>query len=926
MEKSLDRKTLSFSKGMTNIPSDLLSDDSELLESVGFIYKDGEMKPIQEPKYIGNIPYKIMYVHKQADYENIIAIENFSEEDGGNSNFCNIYFYKKEQDGFTEIGGYTIPRISSISHVGNTLVCATSEKLYYFLYKRGKYKVLNKSDLDDIAVHFTFEQFDVLDDKDRTKLQLKEIVWHGEGTAWYDSEHNFISTGDKPNNGVYSGTIHYYKPYSQDHDKVVAFNDAVVGHVNEAINWVKSKNVFAFPFFVRYALRLYDGTLARISKPILLYPSINKNGRFRKGTYYTANDGYSKYRPEAVDDSCEFFYFIDYSELLVKVTGAFAASDWNDIVREIIIYASDQVIPFNSNGEWSFKDADSTNGVVFSNGMYVSNSTSCKYNEKKYNFCYNTGDGGHEVSEAYTPLMPTYKSDEEIKNELVEKSIFYKLLSIDFDSAYQYENEYHHTIDRPDIIKSYYQNRNVLRIPSNTLSTLTEQQQMKDDYFGWCDFVAKSIFSYNSRANLIGAKRITHSPSAYSNEYHGGTDVDIYVYIQSSLQSGWVKAGSGAFPNTLLDGWFFFFHPDAKRVVFYNSTEGYISRAMKVHPRLNGAYVFTNLPSSSEPLFTSGTLESIGVNADDFVESLDSQIFTSVVNNPFVFEASGDNTVGTGKILGIVANTEAVSQGQFGQYPLMVFTDEGIYGMSVNSEGLYSATYPISREVCLNNSPLVPTDKLIFFASKKGLMAASGGQIACMSELMRGRVPRNFASLGEGKFLDFLENCQIAYDYKDSLLRIFSEGKSYQYIYNMIDKTFSMVDSGVTARSIVNDYPDNLIQGTDGSIYSLTSKPEINNDTNVYNGTITTRPLKLGGSMTLKSLRAIKNLLDTDEGKISLEIYGSNDCKHWQKLVSMGGKPYKYFTFKYKLNNFKAVDSFVGSIVEIQSRREDKIR
>ena len=920
MERNIDRKTLSFNLGVMNVPSDLLCDDNSLLECDGFISKDGSLMPVQKPQLIGNIPYKIMYVHKQADYENIVAIEKLSTGDESENYVCNIYFYKREKDGFTEINGYTIPKVTSVSHVGNTVICATSEKIYYFLYKGGKYKALNNSSLDNIAVDFTFETFDAFDDKDRTKLQLKEIIWHGEGTAWYDSNCKFISTGDKPSNGAYSSTIHYYKPYSQDHDKLVAFNDAVIGHVNEAISWVKSKNVFAFPFFVRYALRLYDGTLARISKPILLYPTISRNGRFRKGTYYTPDDGYSKYHPESVDDSCEFFYFLDYSELLVKVEGAYAASDWRDIVREIVIYASDQVVPFDTKGDWSFKDAAFANDTVFSNGMYVNNSVSCKYNEKKYDFRYNTG--GENITEAYSPLMPTFKSNEEIKDELVEKSIFYKLLTIDFDSAYQYENEYHHTIDRPDISKSYYQNRKVLRIPSNTLSTLTEQLQMKDDYFGWCNFIANSIYSYNNRANLMRAKRVTTSPSTYSNEYHGGTSVDIYVYIQSTSQSGWVKAGTGTFPNTLLDGWFFFFHPDARRVVFYSSSKGYISKSLKVHPRLNGAYTFVNLPSNSEPTFTSGTLSSIGINTDDFIESLDSQIFTSVVNNPFVFEASGDNTVGTGKILGIVANTEAVSQGQFGQYPLLVFTDEGIYGMAVNSEGLYSATYPISREVCLESSPLVPTDKLIFFASKKGLMAASGGNVGCMSEQLRGRTPLNFATLGEGKFIDFLKDCLIAYDYRDSMLRIFSKNKSYQYIYNMVDKTFSMVNSGVTAQSVVNDYPDNLIQDTSGNIYSLTEKPDVNNDTNLYNGSITTRPLKLGGSMTLKSLRNIKNLRSTLTGKLQLEVWGSNNAINWCKLYSLGGKPWSYFTFRYTLTNFKACDSFAGSVVDIQSRRE----
>lgn len=86
MERNLERQTLSFSKGMTNVPSDLLSDDSELLESDGFIFKDGEMKAVQKPVKIGEIAgQKIMYVHKMADYENIIAYDGTE----------NIYWYTK---------------------------------------------------------------------------------------------------------------------------------------------------------------------------------------------------------------------------------------------------------------------------------------------------------------------------------------------------------------------------------------------------------------------------------------------------------------------------------------------------------------------------------------------------------------------------------------------------------------------------------------------------------------------------------------------------------------------------------------------------------------------------------------------------------------------------------------------------------------
>ena len=69
---------------------------------------------------------------------------------------------------------------------------------------------------------------------------------------------------------------------------------------------------------------------------------------------------------------------------------------------------------------------------------------------------------------------------------------------------------------------------------------------------------------------------------------------------------------------------------------------------------------------------------------------------------------------------------------------------------------------------------------------------------------------------------------------------------------------------------IANDYPDSVVQDIAMSIFTLTGKPDINEDTESYSGSFTTRPLKLGGSMTLKSLRAVKHLFDSDEGTIGL--------------------------------------------------------
>lgn len=917
MERNLERQTLSFSKGMTNVPSDLLSDDSELLESDGFIFKDGEMKAVQKGVEIGNVPYKIMYVHKMADYENIIAYDGAE----------NIYWYTKDDsgnivsppDGVTK--SFNVGTVYDVKSIGNTLVCATSEGLHYLLFKGNKYKDLGK-DLPRLDYDFTFERPTgnyTQEESGRTLCNAENAIETKQGESYFNQlNHTFIQAGgEKPDGSETKSYIMFSIKVSSDSKYENEFQETIQGHVAQAISWAKSKNMFAFPFFLRCAFRMFDGSYCRITTPIVCYPTVNKNCMFSSAVFDSTHNTYMDLHQ--MGGAGSMFYFIEYRELLFRFESI--SNDWSDIIKEIVVFASDQVVPFYIDKGWHF---ESPNG---SHKKYAYANFGYKiYEEKLLNYDVDGSTSTDTTKEPYTravhdELLPKYKSDDQIISELLSKTVFYKLFTVPISVSYIGGSNYHYTVTGKGGEPAF--------ISEGTLENLQEQEQLKvDDYYGWASLSAESIYNYNGRLNLIGT---TRTPFAGFAKFVGKDRSKddgflMFTHIVSDKCDTWVERSVTA-DDDFLQGWLFYPDPNATEVIFYSAGK-YIRIYLKAHPRLNGAYTFPVLPPNKPKKFTEiseSELLKIVTSVND-KENLNSQIFTSVVNNPFVFEASGDNTVGTGKILGIIANTEAVSQGQFGQYPLMVFTDEGIYGLSVNSEGLYSRAYPISREVCNEDSPLVPTDRLVFFAAKKGLMAASGGSVACMSEQMRGRAPRNFATFGEGKFLDFLKDCFIAYDYRDSILRIFSKGRSYQYIYNMVDKTFSMVNSGIEAQAVVNDYPDNLIQDTEGNVYSLTSKPDINEDTESYSGSFTTRPLKLGGSMTLKSLRAVKHLFDSDEGTIGLEIYGSNDCKHWCKLPSVGGKPWKYFTFKYTLQNFKAADSFAGSIVEVQSRREDKMR
>lgn len=927
MERNVERKTLSFSKGMTNVPSDLLSDDSELLESDGFIYKDGEMKPIQKPVVIDGL-FDLLYIHKGADYRNYVQLR---EANTGDS----LIFSGSKEDGKIDDSLWQVfditYKVLDVKSVGNTVIIATDKGIAYFLYKGGKYKELG-ADLPTPT--FTpYMQGSYVGLGGVTACNLEEIIDTTVKRAVYDADGNYSKIIDDYYDDGGSHQLAdnetWYAKYDvkNDAEKASTFQTAVKGHAAAVIAKVKEKGYFLFPFFVRCALKLYDGSYTKISAPILCYPTINRNCKFVPVSYDDSSKNYIETNPYGGTN--RFLMYPYYAKLHFAATIE-GIENWKDIVKELVVFASDDVTPFYMDEDWKFASPDETTGEYYINfqnsrNAYKQQSSSVldvpdllELTKPVYKFT-------KDDYPAREVLLPKYKTDAVIINELVNKSQFYKLFSIDNESSYLGGASY----EAP--------------IQLHTIENLTMQEQLKtDDYYGWTKIVAKSIYTYNKRANLFNIKRY---PFKGFNLFHdvissflSNFKFTYYVHIVSDSMDCWVKSDEiGEFIPDTANAWLYYPDPNATEMIIWDSVS---SKGMKIklspHPMLNGAYSFKKLPT--ENTFSPSDDITIPTIDNTAYETMNSQIFTSVVNNPFLFEASGDNTVGTGSILGIAANTEAVSQGQFGQYPLFVFTTEGIYAMSVTSEGLYGSIYPVSREVCNNANSITPTDRLVYFTSKKGLMAVSGGTAQAVSVALNGRNPRNFAEKQHEGFLDFLESCVIAYDYRDSMLRIFKKSNGFNedgesdekekdyYVYNITDDTFGMATIDVPIKSVTNDYPDNVIQDISEDIYSLTGKPDINEDEEKYSGSITTRPLKLGGSMTLKSLRAIKNLVDTDGGKISLEIWGSNDCKHWCKLHSTKGKPWKYFTFKYTLENFKATDSFAGSIVEVQSRREDKMR
>lgn len=79
--------------------------------------------------------------------------------------------------------------------------------------------------------------------------------------------------------------------------------------------------------------------------------------------------------------------------------------------------------------------------------------------------------------------------------------------------------------------------------------------------------------------------------------------------------------------------------------------------------------------------------------------------------------------VGNGEILALARMTMGLSQDNYGKYPLVIFTTDGIYTLDVDTtgEGAYNIQSPLSRLVCTNPNGICEIDGAVLFPTEYGL-------------------------------------------------------------------------------------------------------------------------------------------------------------------------------------------------------------
>ena len=332
--------------------------------------------------------------------------------------------------------------------------------------------------------------------------------------------------------------------------------------------------------------------------------------------------------------------------------------------------------------------------------------------------------------------------------------------------------------------------------------------------------------------------------------------------------------------------------------------------------------------------------------SDMVVSSSQSSILVSKAENPMVFPAKNSVSVGSSTIRALAANTQPISEGQFGDAPLYAFTDEGVWMLMLDSEGVYQSRQPVNREICTNTSGILQTDDAILYASDRGIIMQQGRSSKCITEALDdypfdyNTMPHSREILATGEIpsigvayrmpiRQYLKEAEMVFDYYNSRLVLFNPNCKYAYIYSLRSGMWGTIPN--TFRSRVNIYPQAYAVNTDGRIVDL-----YNPDADEYVPYFfCTRPMTLDAANVHKTIFSliVRGYFQPDVKKCGIALYASNNLFDWvlvstsatQYLRGIAGTPYKYFRIAC-IGNLRPEESISGCSIDVQPRWNNKLR
>ena len=268
--------------------------------------------------------------------------------------------------------------------------------------------------------------------------------------------------------------------------------------------------------------------------------------------------------------------------------------------------------------------------------------------------------------------------------------------------------------------------------------------------------------------------------------------------------------------------------------------------------------------------------------------------------NPFVFKVE-HSYMAPGRVLDVQPQMVAVKDVTFGDYPLNVFTDRGLYALlQGNGVVLYGNFRSISNLITTSNS--IPTENGTFFIAAGNLWLIAGDNAVLVSEALNPG-PHKFIRSGAGYqalclgqyynvdslqsepiFSVYVNGAVLSYNrYRDELI---VSNPNFEYSYVLSIKHRQWFKIGMT---LSQDTQGSDIAWSDGSIVDFSN--EMNGENLQMLVHLQSRPFSFNGYMYSHIHRVIsmvRTALSLDDILI-VSVYGSDDLQDWV-LLSYSGR------------------------------------
>lgn len=403
--------------------------------------------------------------------------------------------------------------------------------------------------------------------------------------------------------------------------------------------------------------------------------------------------------------------------LSFKVNGDIL-EEYKDEIDRLCIFVSPVISPYkkiDNSGDVSMKSNYVGARKDVYDGFYFGETRTGGCYSIKYSAC-----GG-----SFTPEM---KSDAEIRKSISEIAGLYKVQELQLG-----ELKPNQWVDLNLSGGKLESDRMVQH--SDTMLKITDMQPVS--------IVTGGIFGYNERLHVYNFQKseIYRLPYSCLQYFYGGGQYRVQedgVQYEYSVE---VRDHN----DSLITSRFACYSPAINPLVCYADATAKSIRVVKRCKKGNTFYVgskdFTPLEiggiasgyinTSLKPLNIDMQAVSLreyeGAFRSDKIES-DSNAYGKNeirVSKPGLIEFEVDKSykVGNGEIKALARMTMGLSQDNYGKYPLVIFTTDGIYTLDVDSTGAgaYNIQSPLSRLVCTNPNGICELDGAVLFPTEYGL-------------------------------------------------------------------------------------------------------------------------------------------------------------------------------------------------------------